>query len=49
MELVVFKITVNLKQMCAFVGLNYRNLTVMHGMGNVKNLVKSQMEVARVY
>jgi hypothetical protein len=47
MELVVFKI--NLIQMCAFLVLNFRNSTVMHGMENVKNLVKSQMEVASVY
>jgi hypothetical protein len=47
MELVVFKI--NLKQQCAFIGLNYRKSTVKHGMENVKILVKSQMEVTRVY
>jgi len=47
MELVVFKI--HLIQLCAFLGLNYRNTTVMHGMENVKNLVKPQMEVARVH
>jgi len=47
MELVVFKI--KLTQLCAFLGLNYRNSTVMHGMENMKKLVKSEMEVARVY
>jgi hypothetical protein len=47
MELVVFKI--NLIQQCAFNGLKYRNSMVMHGMENVKNLVKSQIEVARAY
>jgi hypothetical protein len=33
-------ITVNLTQLCAFFGLNYSNLIVMHGMENTKYCIR---------
>jgi hypothetical protein len=50
MKLAVFKnTTANQIQLCALVGLNYSNSTVMHGMENGKNHLKFQIEVGQEY